>query len=495
MSTVLEREGRREAVRQEADCASVEAIGAGMKVGISSFGAWMLGVGSIIGSMAWLIHGPMLARAGAPAAALAWVLAGILVFPLVFILMELSSMFPSAGGPYVYKYYALKRMFPRTGELFGFLTGWLFWICLIVGLACMANGLANLLSSSLFPGGKDSPIWFGPLVIFALFAMTTLLNLMEIGWASRLNNIFTLMKIAMAVGFAALVVSSGQASIDNILSGTAAQDTGSFWSRVGSVLMLALAGFSCIELTGCTAAETRQARANVPRAVMRTMVTVTLIYLGMCLSVAAASQYVPSADKTTMVVPGTTIQATCPSIAGLLGGSLAGTIFTAGVVASIVGCGFSACLASARIGYSMAQTGLFPGHFGRLCPRTAVPRYALLFQFVCLASIGIAANLASRTGFCADAYTFLAETFGFLYAFLSMLYSICVVSLRYTDPDMPRDFRIGTSGNFLVWLLALANLSIWGFAAFACVNLSHQLAGLFVLLAGLPVYLYYRRTR
>ncbi len=101
-------------------------IGTGMKVGISAFGAWMMGVGSIIGSWAWLMHAPMLARAGPVASMAAWVIAAILSLPLVLILMELASMFPTAGGPYVYKYYALKRLIPGMGELLGFLTGWLF---------------------------------------------------------------------------------------------------------------------------------------------------------------------------------------------------------------------------------------------------------------------------------------------------------------------------------------------------------------------------------
>src|ERR1700677_4087135 len=120
--------------------ASPAQIGAGLKVGIGSFGAWTVGVGSIIGSMAWLMHGPMLARSGPAACLFAWVLAGVLSLPLALILMELSSMFPSAGGPYVYKYYALKRLIPGMGELVGFITGWVFWIWLVSAYSCMSNG-------------------------------------------------------------------------------------------------------------------------------------------------------------------------------------------------------------------------------------------------------------------------------------------------------------------------------------------------------------------
>ena len=75
------------------------SIGSDMKVGISSFASWMLGVGAIIGSYAWLVHGPMIARAGPLAATSAWLVAALMTFPSAFILAELSSMFPTAGGP------------------------------------------------------------------------------------------------------------------------------------------------------------------------------------------------------------------------------------------------------------------------------------------------------------------------------------------------------------------------------------------------------------
>ncbi|MBZ0186656.1 MAG: amino acid permease, partial [Candidatus Obscuribacterales bacterium] len=172
---------------------------ADLRVEITGFSAWMLGVGAIIGSMAWLMHGPMLARAGTPACITAWLIAAIATLPLALILMELSSMFPQAGGPYLYKYYALKRLIPKEGELLGFLTGWLFWVSIMTGLACMSNGLSNLVGSIAYGGSAKAPIWFGPLVIVSLFGITTLCNLVRVGRAALINNIFTLMKFAMAI--------------------------------------------------------------------------------------------------------------------------------------------------------------------------------------------------------------------------------------------------------------------------------------------------------
>lgn len=465
-----------------------------MKVEITAFGAWMVGVGSIIGSMAWLIHGPMLARAGTLPCIVAWVIAGISTLPLALILMELSSMFPKAGGPYVYKYYALKRLVPGKGELLGFLTGWLFWMAAIVGLACMSNGLTNLLSSMFFGGPAAAPIWFGPVIISSLFGLSTVLNLLPVGRASKINNAFTLLKFAMAIGFAILVVTCGHVSFDRIVQVVSPAGETNFLANVGSVLMLAMAGFSFIEISGCTSAETANARKVVPKSMFLTLLTVSAMYIGMCIAISLSSNFVLSTDKSTLVVPGTAIQATCPAIAGMIGGSLAGQLFAGCVIASIFGCAFIALLGIARVSFSMAETKLFPAQFARLDHR-GVPRYALWFQFWCLCIIGIGANLLCRSGVFADAYTFLGETFGFMYAFVAMLYGVCLVSLRYTDAAMRRDFRIGKSGNLLAWIFSAITVSIWGFSAFFCVQWTHQLAGVAILLAGIPIYWYYRRER
>lgn len=476
MATVLER-STQELDTKPALAEQPTIIGGEMRVGLRLFDVWMIGVGSIIGSMAWLIHGSMIARAGVAASITAWILAAILSIPLTLVLMELSSMFPSAGGPYVYKYYALKRLVPRMGELLGFLTGWLFWICLIVGLACMANGLANLLCTTFFTEVNQAPIWFAPLVIVMLFSITTVLNLMQIGSAAKLNNVFSILKIVMALSFGAIVLMSPKASCLNLCI---IPNNGNFFANVSSVLMLAMAGFSCIEMSGCTSSETADARKTVPKAVGLTLLTVTLIYIGMCVAIGC----VPAATAAT---------GTCPAVAKMLCGSAMGNLFAAGVVASIVGCGFTALLACARISYSMSKTGLFPKQFGVLDERTKVPKHALLFQLLCLCAIGVGGNLLARFGICPDAYTFLAETFGFLYAFLAMLYGICALTLRYTDPHLERPFRVGTAGNTLMWFMTIAIALAWGYAAFGSAQPIHQIAGAIILLCGVPIYFLYKK--
>ena len=103
-------------------------------------------------------------------------------------------------------------------------------------------------------------------------------------------------------------------------------------------------------------------------------------------------------------------------------------------------------LAGARTSLSMAETGLFPKQFAQLNPRTKVPQYALIFQAVFMAGIGIASFVLARTGIVPDAYSFLGAACGFLYGILAMLYGVCLLGLRYTDPDIARPFRAANLG-------------------------------------------------
>lgn len=473
----------------------VRAIGSRLNVGLSGFASLMLGVGSMIGSMAWLIHGAMLAKAGPLASLTAWVLGALSSLPLALIVAELASMFPSAGGPYVYKYYAFKRLAPKSGELFGFLTGWLFWICLMTGLSCMSNGFANLLSTAFFGSATNGPLWFGPLVIIALWVTTTVLNLMPITNAARVSNCFTIMKFAMAAVFAALVFSAPGTDIANLLNVTNCAGEGSFWTNVTNVLMLAIAGFGGVELAACASSETSNPQKTVPRNVVLTLLLTASIYISMSVAISMSSPFVLSPDETTAIIQGTSVKATCPSIAGYVGGKIAGAAMTFAVVASIIGCGFACLLNAARIGYSMSETGLFPRSFATLAPGTKVPAAMLWFQMWFLCVLGVGSNLLARTGVFADAYSFLGEVFGFLYSFLAVLYGVSLVSLRYTDPNMERPFRAGKKGNTVAWVLSIVSGGVYTFAAFGCTTLSHQIAALVLLLAGIPVYIINKRQR
>lgn len=440
----------------------------------------MLGVGTIIGSMAWLFHGPMIARAGTMASIGAFVAGALISLPLAMVLSELSRLVPAAGGPYVYKYLAFKKMFPQCGEFLGFSSGWLFWVALVAGYACMANGLSGLLATSIWGSADSAPLWFGPVCIVLMFVVSTAMNSLSVSRVALVNNMFTVMKFALAAAFLAIVVASGKFDVTRVLQTTNLAGQGNFWTNLSSVLIFGIAAYSGLELSACVSSETTEAQKNVPRAILLTLVSVALIYFIMSVCVGGVATFTCTADGAAAIVRGTNIPATCPGIAGMLAGSGVGALFTFGVVASIIGCAIGGLLSCARIVFAIARTGLFPRQLAEVNAQK-VPSNALWFQCAVMTLVGTAANLLARCGLFPDAYTFLAEVFAFLYSFLAIFYGVSLLVLgsktkRHVVP-------------------ALLVIGIYCALAFLCVSPIHQACAALLLLLGVPVHIINMRQK
>jgi amino acid transporter len=298
----------------------------------------------------------------------------------------------------------------------------------------------------------------------------------------------------MAAAFIALVATSKTSSLTYLVTGAQTTDAG-FVANVMKVLVLSITAFAGIELVGCTSAETTDPRRSIPRAIILTLSTIALIYVALCVSVCAAAPYVMNAGHNALVIPGTALQATCPAVATFIAGPIWGKVFTAGVIGSIVTCAFNSLLALSRLSYSMSETRLFPAKFSKLDHQDSVPKDALWFQFWALTIVSIGANIIAHIVPSFDPYTFLGEVFGFLYSFLAILYGVCLISLRYTEPDLLRPFRIGSAGNGLAWFMTVATAMVYGFIAFGCAELNQIVTAVALLLSGLPIYWIYRHSR
>lgn len=473
---------------------NLEKIGSTLPVGISAFGAWMIGVGSLIGSMIWIIHGPMIARAGVYGTISTWALAALMTVPTALIVCELASMYPTAGGPYIYKYIAFQKVAPKYSEFLGFSTGWLYWMCMTTGIGCAAAGITAVLEPAFFENSKNAPVWFGSSVAVILYIGTTCMNLMRVKLAVRLNNVFTIIKVIMAIAFCCLVYSTGNPNFFNFIQNANMSEpkTGLF-SGVGQILMLAMVAFSGLEVVACTASETEDPRRSVPKAIFKTLLVVVLVYILLTITVASADIY--EIKNNTLFFKGTNTSVTCPSVAGKIGGTIWGSLMTAGIVFSIISTCFNALRANVRIAFSMAETKLFPSIFSQLTDN-GVPRNALWLQCICVSIVGIVADILARTGICSDAYTFLGEVFGFLYSFLATLYGVSLMILRYKDPEHERPFRVGgKQGNAFAWGMVVASILIYSFAAFVCTAWIHQILAASILLAGLPFYFLFKKTK
>lgn len=192
-----------------------------------------------------------------------WILGGALSWCGAVCYAELATTYPRDGGDYVY----LTRAF---GPWCGFLFGWAqLTTVLSSNIAIMAYAFADY-GENLWPSPKPFSVWFtiGPVV--ALSAV----NAIGIVVGKFAQNVLTLGKI---VGLAGLVMAglfAGAESPDAV--GVAGQDRP---SNLGLALVFVLFAYGGWNHAAYVAAEVRDQRRNLPRALLLGVACITLIYV------------------------------------------------------------------------------------------------------------------------------------------------------------------------------------------------------------------------
>ena len=114
----------------------------------------MLVVGSMIGSGIFIVSSDMVRQLGSAGWLIAmWVLTGVITVVAAVSYGELSSMFPKAGGQYVY----IKEAY---GKLVGFLYGWSFFAVIQTGTIAAVGVAFAKFTAYLFPAFSDSNILY-----------------------------------------------------------------------------------------------------------------------------------------------------------------------------------------------------------------------------------------------------------------------------------------------------------------------------------------------
>lgn len=231
------------------------------KIGL--IGAISMMLGAMIGAAVFVLLGP-LANTTGPSLPLAFFLGSLPAFFGSVYYMQLSSMFPSSGGSYVYTSRLL-------GPTFGILAA--LWI-IFAGIG--ANGMLALgfvHYISFYIGALPiKPTAIGVVFLFII------INLFGIRFSSLLQNYMVL----WMVGSLLLYIFTGlygQASGSIVTF-----DNGPFLRKGFSGLWMATvlsfysyAGYGLITEIG---SEIRRPEKNTPRAIMLSLLTITFIYIG-----------------------------------------------------------------------------------------------------------------------------------------------------------------------------------------------------------------------
>src|SRR5690348_2717118 len=348
------------------------------------------------------------------------------------------------------------------GPVWGFLFGWMHSIVgrpasaasIAAGIMRFMSFLIPAMAAPIFtvhiamPGltGWIKPYdfvftWAQPLAVAWLLAMTGV-NYLGVRLGGGVQVVLTVIKVlsVIAVIGLAFFVPLGNHTSDPIWPSVYNSSLlGAFLAALAAALW-AYDGWEDLNLVG---SEIKNPQKNFPRALVGGVGLVTVIYL---LFSAACLKVLPFATV-----------AGSPHIASdvvqHVAGSGAAVWITIAMVISALGSMNSSVLSGARPTYAMARDGIFFKIADGVHPKYRTPGRALIFQCVL-------ASLMALTG------TFEELTNLFIFAGW-IFYGLAVVALfrlRYTEPDMPRPFRVWgypwVPGLFVAGALALT-VNIW----------------------------------
>src|SRR6478609_1317913 len=165
--------------------------------------ATMIVAGSMIGSGIFIVSTEMSTYLGSSGwLILAWVLTGFLTLTAAVSYGELSSMFPKAGGQYVY----LREAF---NPLTGFLYGWSFFAVIQTGTIAAVGVAFSKFAAYIFPPLSENNILFkigdfsisaAQLVSLVLVVFLTYVNTRGVKEGKLIQTTFTLAKLLALFG-------------------------------------------------------------------------------------------------------------------------------------------------------------------------------------------------------------------------------------------------------------------------------------------------------
>jgi glutamate:GABA antiporter len=370
-----------------------------------------------------------------------WVLAATLFFlPSAFVIVELSTRFPSEGGLYVWA----KEAF---GEFHGFLAGWTYWVYtffyfpgLLMASAAMGAYVGGASAAHLAESRTFLLIGSFAMLFLAVFLNIIGLNVGK--WLQNAGGVGTYAPLLMLIGMGAYLWR---------VHGSATHFTWSNmmpvwnWGTVNFWPQIAFA-FTALELCSTMSEEVREPHKTFPRAV-----------LGSGLAIAMA--YILGTFALLAILPAETVDPKSGAFQAMTTGSTALGIAYFGILAAVFvlfgnAGGVGTTVAGvARIPFVVGIDHYMPAAFGKIHSRWKTPWVAILVQagISCLILLLIQINETANS-----AYQIFVDAGTILY-FIPFLYMYAAaIKLAYREDRATNpDAALIPGGKFGVWLAGL----------------------------------------
>jgi len=393
-----------------------------------------LGIGAIIGAGLFTLTGMAASENAGPAIVLSFVVAAIGCAFAGMCYSELASMIPVAGSAYTYAYATM-------GEFIAWIIGWDLVLEYAVASAVVAVAWSGYVSSFLQDIGIIIPPRLAAcpydvitladgshvhgianipaMLIIVIISVLLMLGIKE---SASVNDVIVIVKLAVVLTF--IVVGFHYIKKANYVP-FIPPNTGNFGEfgisgimRAAGIIFFAYIGFDTVSTA---AQESRNPQKDIPRGIIGSLIICTVLYILFSFVLTGMLNYKSMRGDATPVA--TAIDLTpYPWLKimvklGIIGG------FTSVILVMLLG--------QSRIFYAMSRDGLLPKLFSDIHPQWRTPwRSNLLFMVF----------VSFFAGFFPISKLGHMTSIGTLLAFIIVCAGVMV--LRYTQPDLPRPFRV-----------------------------------------------------
>jgi APA family basic amino acid/polyamine antiporter len=282
-----------------------------------------------------------------------YVACGVLIMAIVFVFARVASYFRDTGGPVTYA----TRAF---GPFVGFQAGWLLTLSRAAAFAANAHLMVT------YAGWFWPPLSDGAWHLAAVVAVCVLLTAINmIGVRQGMLAIFAL-TILKLVPLVLLVFLGISQTNPEIFTGAEIPQLDS----LGETMLIVFYAFVGFESAVIPAGEARNPRRDIPLALVRTILAITVFYFLIQLVTISVAPDI-AGSKTPLA-----------DVAMILMGTAGAAILTLGAVFSISGNLTASMLSAPRMLYAMSRLGSLPAWFGIIHSRYQTPANAILFYAI-----------------------------------------------------------------------------------------------------------------
>ncbi|WP_233486746.1 amino acid permease [Zhihengliuella sp. ISTPL4] len=392
----------------------------------------LLAIGGAIGTGLFMGSGKTISVAG-PSVIFVYMIIGFMLF---FVMRAMGELLLSNLKYKSFSDFASDLLGPWAG----FFTGWTYWFCWVV------TGVADVIAiagytDALIPG---IPLWIPGL------------NLPTVAAFGEMEFWFALIKI---VAIVALIVTGLVMILTGFSHDAGTASFANLWEHGGMFphgflgfvagFQIAVFAFVGIELVGTAAAETKDPKRNLPKAINAIPIRVLLFYVGaliILMSVTPWTEYVAGES---------------PFIAmfALAGLGIAATVVNLVVLTSAMSSANSGIYSTSRMVFGLAQDGDAPKLFGRLSKRR-VPQNALFLSCILLLS-GVVLLYAGKDIGTAFEMVTTVSAVCFMFVWTIFLCSYLVYRRRRPEKAATSAFKM-PGGVFMVFVvLAFFLFILW----------------------------------